>query len=263
MPSSPVSAVADSWLKLSQELDRWAAAGTTATFWWRDDDAVDDTPQLHLLLKRAGDIPLALAVIPGLATRGLARRLAGESSVAVLQHGWRHVDHARGGQSEYPAVRTMSGVSRELENGRRVLMALFGSQALPVFAPPWHRFDARFLPLLPRSGLVGISRNGPRPDLTAGDGLVQANVHMSAINWSDPPSFGDEDVYIGKTVGHLQGRRLGLYDATEPTGLLTHHRAQDDHSYVFISRFVQVVTDHPAATWIDAREIFRSRIHHR
>jgi hypothetical protein len=82
---------------------------------------------------------------------------------------------------------------------------------------------------------------------------------VSPIRWSNPPSFGDEDLYIGKIIDHLRGRRLGSYDPTEPTGLLTHHLVQNENSYLFISKFVQVVTEHPAASWVDARDIFTFR----
>ncbi len=52
------------WLQLTDELDRRQDAGSTATFWWRDDDAVEWTPQLDVPLRHAGTIPLALAVTP-------------------------------------------------------------------------------------------------------------------------------------------------------------------------------------------------------
>ncbi len=244
------------WLELTEELDRWQEAGATATFWWRDDDAVDDTPQLDVLLKHAGTIPLGLAVMPGLATRELATRLAKHASVAVLQHGWRHDNHAPSGNSEYPASRSMADVSRELADGRRVLTTLFGPQAIPVFAPPWHGFDAGFLPLLGRNGLIGISRRGPRPALFAADGIVQANAHVAPIVWSSPPSFGADDLYLDQIIDHLRGRRLGRYDTTEATGLLTHHLVQDDRSYAFIARFVALVSEHPACAWRDATSMF-------
>jgi hypothetical protein len=244
------------WKQLTKELDCWATNGTTATFWWRDDDAVDDTPQLDRLLKQAGGIPLALAVIPSRAPRDLAARLAKYASVVVLQHGWRHDNHATGGDNEYPATRSMADVSQELADGRRVLMTLFGPQAIPVFAPPWHGFDACFLPLLSRNDLAGISRRGPRPGLLAAEGIVQANAHVSLITWGTPPAFGDDDFYLDQIIDHLRGRRLGRYDTTEATGLLTHHLVQDDKSYAFIARFVDVVSTHTAANWIDARHMF-------
>lgn len=244
------------WARLVEELDRWRDAGATATFWWRDDDAVDDTPQLDVLLQHAGAIPLALAVIPGLATRNLAQRLAKHPSVVVLQHGWRHENHAPGGNNEYPDGRSMEEVSEELADGRQLLTALFGRQAIPVFAPPWHGFDPCFLPLLKRNSLTGISRKGPRPGLFAAEGVFQANAHMAPIKWSAPPSFGNDEFHLDQVIDHLHGRRLGRYDATEATGLLTHHLVQDDRSYAFISRFVAVVSEHPACAWMDAKNIF-------
>lgn len=246
------------WEQLTKELDCWERAGATATFWWRDDDAVDDTLQLDRLLKQAGAIPLALAVVPGLATRDLAERLANYASVVVLQHGWRHANHALGGYNEYPASRPKEEVSQELAGGRRVLTALFGPQAIPVFAPPWHGFDGRFLPLLRRNGLSGISRKGPRPGLFAAEGVLQVNAHMSPNKWSNPPSFADDGLYLDQVIDHLRGRRLGLYDATEATGLLTHHLVQNDRSYEFISRLISVISRHPAGKWLDGRDVFYS-----
>ena len=244
------------WPELTEELDRWHDAGAIATFWWRDDDAVDDTPQFDVLLKHVGAIPLAVAVISGRATRNLAKRLAKHASIVVLQHGWRHDNHTAGGYSEYPASRPVEDVSQELAEGRRVLTDLFGPQALPVFAPPWHGFDACFLPLLRPNGLMGISRKGPRPDVFATQGVLQVNTHASLIEWSMPPSFGDDGPYLDQIIDHLRGRRLGRYDVTEATGLLTHHLVQNDKSYAFISRLLAVVSKHPASVWMEAAKLF-------
>ncbi len=243
-----------SWRELSEELDRWDAGA--ATFWWRDDDACDATRKLDILLRHAVTIPLALAVIPGLATRGLVERLAEHASVVVLQHGWLHTNHAPPGRNEYPASRALDEVSQELADGRLRLAELFGSQAMPVFAPPWHGFDACFLPLLRRNGLIAISRKGPRPGVFAAEKLGQVNAHVSPIKWSIPPSFEEDEFYIEQIIDHLRGRRLGRYDTAEPTGLLTHHLLQDDKSYEFITRFAKVIAEHPAAVWMDARNIF-------
>ena len=244
------------WSELTQELDRWHETGANATFWWRDDDAADDTPQLDVLFKLAGAIPLALAVIPGLATRTLAESVAQRSSVVVLQHGWRHDNHAQAGNSEYPGSRSMEDVSQELAEGQRVLTGLFGSQAMPVFTPPWHAFDACFLPLLRRNSIIGISRRGPRAGPFARKGLLQANTHMVPVRWSDPPSFEDDGLYLAAAVEHLRGRRLGLHDPEEPTGLLTHHLVHNARCNDFIARFAEIVSTHRAATWLNAKVIF-------
>jgi hypothetical protein len=244
------------WHSLTEELDCWLDTGRTATFWWRDDDAIAPTPQLELLLKHAQSVPISLAVIPASTTPELAQRLHDVHSVVVLQHGWLHSNHAAPTKSEYPRSRADSDVARELAAGRRLLADNFGQQAIPAFVPPWHAFDNRFLALLPRSGSVGISRKGPRPNLFAAEGLLQVNTHVAPVKWTVPPSFGDVDEYLAAIVDHLHGRRIGRYDSDEPTGLLTHHLVQDDRSYDFMARLGDVILRHPAAKWLDGREVF-------
>jgi hypothetical protein len=246
----------ESWARLTEELDLWAEAGVSATFWWRDDDAIEPTSQLEHLLACAGSIPLALAVIPGLATPALGERLRDQPSVVVLQHGWLHANHAPGGNDEYPSTRLQEDVSRELTAGRERLVGLFGTQAIPVFAPPWHGFAPCFFPQLAETGIMAISRKGPRNAALAAAGLFQVNAHVSPIAWTEPPSFRDDDDYLDQFVDHLRGRRLGAYDREEPTGLLTHHLAQNARSYAFIVRFVDLISGHPAAVWLHPQAVF-------
>lgn len=245
------------WQALADELDRWFDSGAVATFWWRDDDAAVPTAQLGVLLRHAVGVPLTLAVIPAAATVELAARLRNEASVVVVQHGWQHTDHAMGGKSEYPASRSDADVAQELSDGRSLLAERFGRQFLPVFVPPWHSFDDRFLPLLPRHGIGWISRKGPRPTECASEGLRQANAHAAPIRWSIPPSFGDDAEHLSTIIDHLRGRRVRSYDLDEPTGILTHHLAQNDASYAFMRRLLNLTVEHPAAKWLGAREIFK------
>lgn len=245
------------WHSLTDELDRWSDSGEIATFWWRDDDAVRPTPQLDALLQYAGGVPIALAVIPAAVTPALADRLRGEPSIVVMQHGWRHTDHAMGGRNEYPASRAEEDVERELSDGSSLLAERFGSQYLPVFVPPWHGFDTRFLALLPRHGIGWISRKGPRPSDCAIEGLRQANAHIAPIRWGAPPSFGSKEEHLLTIVDHLRGRRVRSYDFDEPTGILTHHLVQNNASYAFIARLLDFTAKHPAAEWLDPRQIFQ------
>jgi hypothetical protein len=246
----------DMWLRLVEELDRWSDDGKTATFWWRDDDAVAPTSQLELLLAHAQSIPLALSVIPGSVTSDLAERVRDVQSVVVLQHGWAHRNYMPAGRSEFPSSRSEQEVARELAEGRRRLSDLFGEQAIAAFVPPWHMFDDRFLPLLPRNGLAWISRKGPRPSLYAASDLLQVNAHVAPIRWSIPPDFDDEAESVSSIVDHLRGRRIGRYDGDEPTGLLTHHLVQNARSYNFISRLIGVIAKHTAGAWVGARDFF-------
>ena len=244
------------WADLAAELDRWAAARLCARFWWRDDDAVSDSPALTALLECAAGVPVALATIPALADDSLSDRLSGEPQITVFQHGWRHHDHAAVPPcSEYPAGRNIATVLDEFREGRRLLLERFGERALPVFTPPWHGLADAYFPLLCEAGLSGLSRRGPRAAPKVG-GLIQVNVHCVPIEWTSPPRCGDEATYLGQICRHLEGRRTGAYDRDEPTGVLTHHLVQDQASYTFLSRLSAEIAAHSAAAWVDPRDLF-------
>jgi hypothetical protein len=244
------------WAELTEELDSWAKADRLAEFWWRDDDAIADTEALDDLLRCAGPTPVALAVIPAIAEASLADKLRRNSTVTVLQHGWRHHNHAlHGPNSEYPMGRGQNDVAEEFVQGRRRLGELFCAQYIPVFAPPWHGFDDAYLPTLREAGLLAISRKGVRSSAGVA-GLRVVNVHCVPIQWSDPPSFGTDEEYLLTLLGHLQGKRTGRYDPDEPTGVLTHHLVQNSRSYAFMTKLSKVIYLHPAAKWLDARSVF-------
>ena len=253
----------DMWTALEAELDLWSRLGRTAEFWWRDDDAKAATPQLERLIGCAQGVPLAIAVIPARAQPQLAARLASLPSVCVLQHGWDHANHNlqaaddpgdSGLPNEYPASRPDDEVRDEIVRGHQVLTDLFGGQNLPVFAPPWHGFADARLALLAEAGLMGISRLGPRSAEAAG-GLAVSNVHVS-IRTTRPPEDASDDDDLRRICDHLRSRRTGAADPREPTGLLTHHIRQGGASMQLMARLAPTISEHPAARWLDAREVF-------
>ena len=101
------------WSDLADELDRWHEPGTPATLWWRDDDAVAPGARLERMLSIAGESRRARG--DPRACRAAARRLARQlprsvRSHSVLQHGWRHLNHARNcKKSEFSAERPRRG----------------------------------------------------------------------------------------------------------------------------------------------------------
>src|SRR5690348_451640 len=157
-PLSIAGPAAADWPDLIAELDRWDAAGRVASLWWRDDDAATATPELAKLRSLARGTPLALAVIPALATADLAEALRDAQSIRVLQHGWRHENRATAGKKcEYPAGLPASIVAAEVGAGRKRLAALFGERAMPVFVPPWNRIAPELLPVLAAAGMAALS----------------------------------------------------------------------------------------------------------
>jgi hypothetical protein len=232
--------------------------------WWRDDDAAAPCDRLDRLLAIAGEAPLALAVIPMAARPALARwldaaapRSGGGLQIAILQHGWRHANHAiKSKKSEFPEERSDGSVATDLAAGRERLRELFGPRALAVLAPPWNRFAEAFLPLLAGCGIGAISRVNPRGAVWPALGVFAANVHVDLVAWRGDRGFIGEAAALGGLVGHLRARRRGEVDGDEPTGILTHHLVQDDATEDFLLRLVALTAAHPAAGWLDAGAVF-------
>lgn len=253
--AAPAPAGCASWPDLLGELDRWRTADRIASLWWRDDDAVEPTAALARLLDVARGVPIGLAVVPGEVDAGLAEGLAAATSVAVLQHGWRHANHGGDGKkSEYPASRSRRVVAAELATARARLAGLFGGRALPLFVPPWNRFADAFLPLLPEAGIAALSSMA-RPIVSPlPAGIARLDVHLDLVAWRQGGGFIGVAAALGGLVGQLWARRTGLADPTVPTGILTHHLVTDDAGFEFLAQLADVIRGHQAACWVDLRE---------
>ncbi|WP_246653513.1 polysaccharide deacetylase family protein [Azospirillum formosense] len=246
------------WDALIAELDAWAAAGRTASLWWRDDDAVEPTPELDRMIALSVETgaPLALAVIPAGVTDALAPVVDAAPAVTVLQHGWSHANHAAppAKKAELGADRPADAVLAELAEGRSVLDRRFGRRALPVLVPPWNRIAPGVAAGLPDVGFAGLSVFGLRRVSTVN--MMCVNTHIDPVGWKDGKRFLGDAEALGMAVTHLRARRLGAVDAKEPTGLLTHHLAMDGETWAFTARFLTVTRRHPAARWLAADTLF-------
>lgn len=251
------AAISADWPDLVAELDRWGEAGQVAGLWWRDDDAVKPTPELASLLRLAGDVSLALAVIPAAAEPDLPGFLRATPQVAVLQHGWRHANHAALGtkKSEFPDGRSAATVASELAQGHARLAELFGPRALPVLVPPWNRFAAGFVPLLTEIGIVGLSSMASREAVPPPAGIVRMDVHVDLVAWKDGRRFVGAEVALSGLIAHLRARRLGSAEPDTPVGILTHHLVMDRATAGFLNRLITTVAEHDAARWAAAAEL--------
>jgi hypothetical protein len=247
------------WPDLVDEFDRWETAGRVAVLWWRDDDAVAATPQLDLLLRLAGEVPIALAVIPALARPELADALACRPPVAVLQHGWRHANRAAGGRkSEYPQGRSAAMVRAEIAAGQARLKALFGPRALPVLVPPWNRFAAEYLPLLPDAGMMGLSAMASsHPAAALPADMARLDVHVDLVAWRGDRGFVGTAAALGGLVGRLRASRQADGAAPPPIGILTHHLIMDGATAAFLDRLTATARGHAAIRWAGAPEMLQ------
>lgn len=245
-----------SWTDLELELDAWKSGERTATLWWRDDDAVEPTPALErlLALSREFDIPIAIAVIPAGATPALGERLAAHSECAVLQHGYRHANHAPGERkkAEFGPHRNTDSMLEELRAGRDALAGF--DNLLPALAPPWNRIDETLAARLPEIGLDAVTTFGPRPARRPAPGLGQTNTHVDPVDWHGTRGFAGTEATLDQLTGHLAARRRGDADADEATGLLTHHLVVDDACWRFLKELFAHTRRHAAAAWVTPGE---------
>ncbi len=254
----PLSQQAWDWLR--RELDTWQQNDLRPSFWWRDDDAVSACAELQRLaeLSAAQRIPLALAVIPARIEDGLANLLDRFPQVSILQHGFAHQNHAAPGQRslELGGKRAPRQIYGDLRQGFRLLEQQFGDSFLPVLVPPWNRMDPALIARLPELGFRGLSAARARKTANPGPGILQVNAHLDPILWRQGRGFIGVYPAVAILVQHLRSRRLGYRDRAEPSGLLSHHLAQNPAVWKFLEDLLTFLSAHPAVDWFDAREIW-------
>lgn len=247
-----------SWRELDAELDYWRDAGRIADFWWRDDDAAKPSPPLARLLNlsETSGVPLALAVIPLEAVRELFVGL----KARVLMHGTDHRNRAAQGEkkTEFAAAEAEEHAVARLRIAKERLAGLAAERFLPVLAAPWNRFKQPLAKRLPEAGLWGLSGHGPRAKAEAAPGVRHVNTHVDVIDWRGTRGFIGEEAALRIAVKHLESRRQGEVDASEPTGWLTHHAVHDRETWLFLERLFER-TSLRGARWIDPVELFPSR----
>ncbi|WP_114947147.1 glycosyltransferase [Microvirga calopogonii] len=230
------------WSPLDRALDRARDRGCPVRFWWRDDDAVADTPRLDRLLGLAHryDAGIGLAVIPQGIEASLARRLSEEPKVFTLVHGWSHADHAPPGEkkAEFGPHRPLELMAKEAERALYLARERLGSRLLPVFVPPWNRISRDLVPHLPRLGFTGLSTFTDRKTAQPVPGLVQVNTHVDPIDWHGTRSLADPAAIVAALAGAVERRVAGDADPEEPIGFLTHHLVHDDVIWALCERVI-------------------------
>ena len=238
------------WSPLRAALARHRGDGLALPIWWRDDDAVAATPALDDLVALSArvQVPVHLAIIPAHADATLVARIDPATLIPVV-HGWAHADHSGGAgkknEFQTPRPDALSDTQRALARMRD----LFGTALRPMFVPPWNRIGAGVTAALPAQGSRAVSTFGARPAREAVPGLAQINTHIDPIWWKGSRDLVDPDHLIAQACAHLEARRSGREDNTEPFGLLTHHLVHSDTIRAFCAAFLGELLDGGATPW--------------
>lgn len=253
-------AIEAAWQRLDDLLDRLASKGSTVTVWWRDDDATAPGAALDRLLDlaRRHGAPVALAVIPDLATPDLADRTAIEPSACVLVHGCRHANHAPvGAKKQELGFRDPSVLAEALAASRHRTASLFGGQAVPVLVPPWNRIDPALVERLADLGFIGLSTFGG-PRATGPGGLAIVDTHHDPIDWKRGGGLVEEAGLLDRLAATLD--RAAMEDGRfGPVGILTHHLVHDAYIWSHLDRLLLHLARSPAIAFVDIRDALARR----
>jgi hypothetical protein len=162
-----------------------------------------------------------------------------------------------GKKTEFPASELLSTALARLAGGRRRLEKLTGSRLLPVLVPPWNRISAPdLISHLGAAGYRGLSTFGTRGAIYAAPGVLMVNTHVDVIDWRGSRGFVGEDIALTLATRHLQARRVGLADAGEATGWLTHHAVHDEATWTFMARLLERTRGLDGVSWRTAADLF-------
>jgi hypothetical protein len=79
---------------------------------------------------------------------------------------------------------------------------------------------------------------------------------VDLIDWGAGRGFVGTGPALALVLRHLRQRRAGQVDATEPTGILTHHLVQDDAVNGFLECLLRLAWSHSGARFVAAPQVF-------
>lgn len=245
--------MSDPWKSLHEELQQW---DEPAAFWWRDDDAVSETQELHQLvaIQQHHQLPLHLAAIPHDTEESLATVTNAAPNVWILQHGYDHQSHAKeqqrkielGGDQSFEALLT------KLSKGRIILQQQFTERYIDIIVPPWNRFNETALRAIEELGYLAISALGLNENTDKY--MPRLNVHVDIIDWQQR-RFAGTTACISNIVKQLEIRRNNRMLRLQPIGIMSHHLAHDQACWRFLSDLFHQTSNHNKIQWLQVEHM--------
>jgi hypothetical protein len=246
----------NAWLEpIARALDGRAAP---LTIFFRDDDAGWGDEALFALLAVFDryDAPVDLAVIPNAIAPEVAARLARHAQVSrrlgLHQHGFAHVNHEPSGRPcEFGPSRSPDEQRRDIEEGRRRLLSLFGSGLDSIFTPPWNRCTAATAECLRDAGITVLSRDASAAALDAA-GLVECPITSDWL-WKRQGARVPRGEWAGTFAD-----AIGTADL--PIGVMLHHAVMDDEERQGVGALLGLFRNQPNVRLVSMSEAARCRL---
>lgn len=217
------------------ELESWRREGLRPRFWLRDDDATTPDPRLDRLIELVCryDVPLLLAVIPALAGKALASRLAGEALVTPCVHGFAHENHMAEDEKKVElGGRDVDEVLAELREGRRRLAALFPDRLSGILVPPWNRVAPGVAARLHECGFTAVSTASWN---RTGTTLPELNTQVDMMDWTGGRIGHRLDAVAAQLRRRLEQARTR---GGAPIGILSHHLVHDETAWATLESLI-------------------------
>lgn len=245
---------------LTRYLEEMRARRHRFRIWWRDDDAWDDCAELRRLLDARGAGLIAVAVVPGLLKEALVRLLLETDGVSVLQHGWKHVNHApmAGRPSELPETRPVAESRMELQRGFQLLQAKLGPRFQPVLVPPWSSCASWLRDARVELGYAAISLHAPLFPLLSNGFDAELNVEIDTAAWSGSGAFIGP---LEMATRMVRAMRIRVdWNATDlPIGVVTHHALLTPWDCELLARFVRLLEQSGVVEFVSVEKLLNER----
>lgn len=232
-------------------------AGAPQAFFFRDDDAGWRDDRLHAVLDcfRRREVILDVAVIPAELTPQLTRELTArvtQGGLRLHQHGYAHRNHEPSGRKyEFGQSRDPAVAAQDIAEGQRRMHLAFGSDADPVFTPPWNRCDATVADVLVSLGFEVLSRDSTAPPF---DHPALAEIPVT-VDW-----FGHHKGGIGWNRDEL-GEVIARSVRCDPAvGVMLHHGVTDESELTAVDELLALVASHPQAQATTIMAVADSRL---
>jgi hypothetical protein len=229
--------------------DDLARKGKKITFWWRDDDAIEETQALQKLLKLVDHKAISIATIPEYCTKSLIDIVKENPYIHLLQHGVSHENfaHKEEKKCEFPTHLSDEHHWQRIQYGRDKIFQLYPEWDGKGFVPPWNRMKLNSAEGLKDIGFDYISAfESLKARNIATKHIAYCDSNIDPIDWK-----GNDGKNNYGFIGWQACDDILLHHAQyqQHIGLLTHHLVHNEAMWHKLEIIADFMHHHPAIDW--------------